>query len=295
MLTRPITSIFKKVSAVALTFAVSIPAIAAEIKHEFLATDESRKQLLYVNEFNPSQDWTIPLPGNRDIQIVSDSSVIVNSSTGYKEFEIKTGKLIKEVKAGSNIKSAIRASNGHTFVASPDTIWELDKNDEEISTVNVKMGKFFRLLRLAKNGNFLFTGGKTVVKEADRTGKVVREIELKKIAPKASKPYFMTQQEDGNYMVSTGYDSSLLVIKQDGTLVRKLGGRGTVPGVNLNFFGGAEVLPNGNIMVANWTGHKAQDSKNGPQVIEFDKEGKIVWKWHDAERAGSIHGIAVIK
>lgn len=285
----------ERLAITAIVLAIGTSAFAADIKHIFLATDESRKQLLYVNEFDPSDDWTIPLQGNRDIQVVSSERVIVSISAGYREYEVKTGKMVKEVKVGKGIRSVVRAANGHTFAANAGTIWELDKDNKEVGSVNVKMGGFFRLLRLAKNGNFLFTGGVSEVKEADRTGKIIRTIELKSIAPKVKKPYFMVQQDDGNYMVSTGYDASLLVLAKDGSLIRKIGGRGTIPGINLNFFGGAEVLSNGNIMVANWTGHGARDSEKGPQVVEFDKAGKIVWKWQDADRAGSLHGLAVIK
>jgi len=285
----------KKMITVAVTASLSTSGFASDIKHIFLATDESRKQLLYVNEFDPSQDWTISLPGNRDLQVVDEDRVLVNVRDGYCEYEIKTGKLLKKVKHGDNIKSAIRAENGHTFIANSKCIWELDQNDKEVSQVKVKMGGFFRLLRFANNGNFLFTGSKTSMKEADRTGKIIREIDLTKIAPKVAKPYFMVQQPDGNYMISTGYDSSLLVVDESNNLIRKIGGRGTVPGVNLNFFGGADVLPNGNIVVANWTGHGAKDSSKGPQAVEFDKSGKIVWSWHNADRAGTFHGIAVIK
>jgi len=55
-------------------------ASAAQIKHKFVATDESGKQLLYVDETNPANDWTIPLPGNRDIQISKKGTVLVTPS-----------------------------------------------------------------------------------------------------------------------------------------------------------------------------------------------------------------------
>ena len=59
-------------------------------------------------------------------------------------------------------------------------------------------------------------------------------------------------------------------------------------------FTGFQVLPNGNAVVTTWNGHGAEDSRKGPQIVEFDKEGKIVWQWHDPERAGSILGVIVL-
>jgi hypothetical protein len=54
------------------------------------------------------------------------------------------------------------------------------------------------------------------------------------------------------------------------------------------------MLKNGHIVQANWTGHGSKDSAKGVQIVEFDAEGKIVWQWHDAEMAGTIHGLIVL-
>lgn len=60
-------------------------------------------------------------------------------------------------------------------------------------------------------------------------------------------------------------------------------------------FADAQQPANGHVVVAHWTGHKREDSQKAPQAIEFDKDGKVVWTWHDAKRAGALHGIEIIK
>jgi hypothetical protein len=267
-----------------------------EIKHIFIAVDESRKQVLYVDQFDPSNDWTISIRGCRDLQMIDNGVLLLSVPTGYEEYDISTGKQIKKVsvKGANAVQTALRYGE-KTYLANSSTIWTLDADDKVINVVKINMGRYLRLLRIAKNGNFLFTAGFTVVKEADHSGKIVREIDLKKIEPNTQKPYFFKQQPNGNYMVSTGYGASLLILSEDGKLLRKIGGKGNALGVNLNFFGKAQTLSNGNIVVANWTGHNPNDSYKAAQIIEFDNEGKIVWKWHDPKRAGSCHGVVVLK
>jgi hypothetical protein len=203
--------------------------------------------------------------------------------------------MVKEVKHGKDVRSVVRLKNGNTLLASGSTIWELDAKDKEARKIDFAAGNFFRILRLDTDGGYLFTGGPTHISKSDKDGKILKKIDVKTIDPKSSKPYFALRLKNGNILISTGYGASLLEIDAEDKLVRKIGGRDSVPDTLLNFFGSAEVLENGHIVVANWTGHKRDDSKKGPQLVEFDKDGKIVWTWHDAKRAGSLHGVCVIQ
>ncbi len=283
----------------------SYSAFAGDIKHKFLATDESGNQLLYVDEFNPANDWTIPLQGNRDICLVSPERCLVSVPGGYREYEIKTGKMIKEmilprmkdVKGrGGRSWSMVRRPDGRTFVGYRDSIFELDENDKVVREIKTSAGGYFRLLRMSKEGHFLFTSGATKIKEVDNNGKLVKEVDIVQSVSDAKKPYFADRLDNGHTLVSTGYGASLLEFDQDWKLVMTLGGRGKIPGVDFTFFfGQVQRLNNGNYMIAHWTGHKKEDSKKAPQVLEMTKDGKVVWKWHHPERAGSVHGIAVIE
>lgn len=268
---------------------------ADEIQHSFVATDESGQQLLYVDQFHPESDWTISIGKNRDIQVISDERLIISIPDGYREYEVKTGKMVKEVKHGSDVRSIVRMKDGHTLLASGSAIWELDEKDTEVRKVDFAAGNFFRLLRLDSDESYLFTSGPTQISKADQDGKTLKTIDLKAIDPKSSKPYFAQRLTNGNILISTGYGASLLEINSEDKLVRKIGGRDSIPDVFLNFFATAEVLKNGHIVVANWTGHKREDSQKGPQLVEFDKEGAIVWTWHDPKRAGSLHGVCIIQ
>ncbi|TRX52734.1 hypothetical protein [Thalassomonas sp. M1454] len=265
------------------------------IKHIFLALDESRHQLLLVDQFNPENDWTIEVGRNRDMQLIAGNKILISKPKGYQEYNLADGSLAKEVKFGSGIASIIRNHDGSTYLANKQKIWLLDNNDKLIATLPINMGKYMRLLRINKQGNYLFTGAETVIKEADKQGQIVREFDLKLIAPATKKPYFALELKNDNYLVSTGYGASLLEINKQGELIKVIGGRGTNPDVLYNFFGAVTLLDNGNVVVANWTGHGKNDSEKAPQILEFDSAGKLIWQWHDPVRAGSIHSVVVLK
>ena len=40
-------------------------------------------------------------------------------------------------------------------------------------------------------------------------------------------------------------------------------------------------LSNGHVVQANWTGHNEKDYQPGWKLIEFDRNGKVVWTWHE--------------
>ncbi|MBT3194792.1 MAG: hypothetical protein HN341_19770 [Verrucomicrobia bacterium] len=281
------------ISIIAMSMALT--AGAGDIKHTFVATDESGHQLIYVDEANPGNDWTVPLPGNRDIQISTEGTVLVNVPSGYREYDLKTGEMLKEVTVDIHIKSLVRLDNGHTFLGGGNGVIELDENDKEIARHEMNMGGFFRLLRLATNGNFLYTASRTSVKELTPGGATVRELDLTTLTPESAKPYFMEEMDDGGYFISTGFGATILVVDKDWKLIKSYGGKGKLEGIATHFFADAQQLANGHVVVAHWTGHKREDSQKAPQAIEFDENGKVVWTWHDAKRAGTLHGIEIIE
>ena len=172
---------------------------------------------------------------------------------------------------------------------------ELDANDKVVKKHHKLLDRSFRVMRITPDGHLLFICGGTSIREVDGEGKTVRTLDLKKIDSKIHKCYFIDILTDGNYLVSTGSGKLVLVLDRDWKLVRKVGGAGCAPGEKLNFFAAAAMLKNGNVVVTHWCGHRKQDSRKAAQLFEFDKTGKLVWKWHDAQRAGCLHAVIVLK
>ena len=95
------------------------------------------------------------------------------------------------------------------------------------------------------------------------------------------------------FWTTTGYGAELLRVAADGTVVRRIraeqGGKANV------FYAQLTERADGNVYVANWTGHGAQDSYRGWQVVEFAPSGEVVWRLDSPERYGSISGVLEIE
>ena len=95
------------------------------------------------------------------------------------------------------------------------------------------------------------------------------------------------------YVAGCGYRGGLVKFDRDG----KAESVWFVPerdGCASFFCAQTHEMPDGHVYMAHWTGHGADDSKMGWQVVEFDREGNAVWHLHDPARFGSIAGIDVL-
>ncbi len=279
-----------------LLFLTILSSCFAEIKHSFLAVDESRHQLHYVNQFKPEKNWTIKLPEKcRDIQLVGKYQVLLSAGKGFMTYDLKTKKIVSRVNDPQfkGTTCARRLPNGHTIVGCNQkgiTFFELDKKNKVVKTANFPDLRNMRLMRLSTNKTLLFGSNDNEVIEANLDGKILSRTKI----PNARHIYHIVRNRQKNMLIATGYGSSVVEIDSTGKEVSKIGEKAKEAGVGIHFFAGMQVLTNGNTVVSNWTGHGAQDSKKAPQILEFDKAGKLVWSWHDAEMSGTIHGLIVL-
>jgi hypothetical protein len=271
---------------------------ADEIKHRFLALDESRYQILYVDQFDPSKNWTIKVPaGNRDLQLVDGKIIIGLASGGFQEYDLASHELLREVvdpkyKGGS--VTAYRLKDGRTLITSdqsPIRISMLDAEGKELSTAVFANTATVRCVRMTPRGTVLFGCNDNHIIEGTLEGTVVRDI----VVPDAKHIYMVQELPSGNLLATTGYSGCLIELDKEGKIVRTIGGKPGPEGVGINFFASADILKNGNVLIANWTGHGAKDSEKGVQLLEYDTAGNLVWRWHDAAAAGSIHNAVVVE
>lgn len=265
------------------------------IKHRFLAVDESRAQLIFVDQQNPSQDWTIKLPVKvRDSQLIGNHQILLSGNDGYYIYDLNTRALLKEFHDPTYKESASvrRLANGHTFIACNHggiTVYELGADDTLIATAGFPTLSALRLIRFSPSKTLLMGGNTNLAVEADMTGKILNQFPLP--AP-AKHVYQVVRLANGNLLASVGYGHFLAEIEPSGKVTKRNDGEGSE--INPHFWSNFQILKNGHIVQCNWTGHGAQDSSKGAQLAEFDAAGKVVWSWHDAQRAGTIHGVIVL-
>ena len=283
-----------------LLLAVSVPlgkaAEPAPIRHRFLAIGESRAQVLFVDEANPSANWTLKLPvKSRDYQLIGANRLLLSGGDGYLVYDLATRALVKQFhdKRFAGTASVRRLSNGHTVLGCNQagiSFFELDEKDALVNTALFPDLNTLRLMRFSPTGTMLFGANGHFVVEANLAGKVLARIDVP-----GKHIYQALRLPTGNLLASTGYGHALVEVDAAGKVLRQVVGSAPLPaGQQWHFFSGYQLLKNGNIVQAHWTGHGANDSTKGPQLVEFDPTGKQVWSWHNPEAAGTIHGVIVL-
>lgn len=152
-----------------------------------------------------------------------------------------------------------------------------------------------RMMTVLKSGEVLLSHNDgvarcTLAPEGSEHGKIIQSYKL----PRAKNAYKAIPRKDGGIWVGGGYACALYGYADDGQVIKTFETQ-QPDGLKNHFYGGLAEQANGNLMVANWTGHGANDSKTGWQVIEFDAQGKVVWHLHDPVAYGSISGIDIIR
>lgn len=278
----------------------SYPTITpVPIRHSFIVNDEARSQLHFVDQNDSTKNWNISLPYRcRDYQLIGNQQLLLSGGDGYYIYNLTTKKLLKEFhnSAYANTQSVRRTTNGHTFIGCTNSanngfvITELDANDKAVKTATFSGLRDLRLMRFSSENTLLFGGANTAV-EADMTGKIYRKISI----PNTTNVYQILERPNEELLISNGYSVYAGIYDVNGNLVKKFGGKpAPESNLNYNFFGGIQVLKNGNIVISNWTGHNSGDSSNGVQLLEFTSKGDLVWSWKDPTTTGSVHGVIVM-
>ncbi len=245
-----------------------------------------------------THNWRVPIchPQARDMQLIGGNKVMISHHHGYTEFYIETGQVAKECCLFEGVTAARRQPNGNTIVAGVNlggingvVVLELNSNDAEIHRA-IFPGDYVRLIRQTNNGTYLMCCNDRI-REGSRDGKYLDEFPVDGFyhAWKA------VRLVNGNLIVSAGYGAFLVELNPSKKIVRKFGGKESVPTeVNPLFYAMFQVMPNNNIVLANWQGHGEGRGAQGIQLLEFDPGGEIIWRWSKPEMISSLQGLLVL-
>lgn len=258
----------------------------ARIRHRFLAVDESRKFLHFVDEYDRTQDWSVA--GNfRDIQLIGDSRVALSDGLGVTIVDLKTKRMVSEIHPPqARGTQSFRWQLGDRFLIVAGGVLTTDAAGQVLNKTPLSLGE--RICRTTAEGGWVFGSG-AQVKDISKDGKVLAQHTV----PGLVRPsiYHVAKRADGGYYATSGYGRCAVSLDAGGKVLQRF----EYP--QAFFFGGLQVLANDNLVVANWAGHgggDVRDEKKGPQVIEFTPDGKVVWIFRDPEKLGSIHHVIVL-
>lgn len=302
---------------------------AAPIQHDFLAIDEGRNDLIHVNEADPGQNWIVKVgrPHPRDMQLEGGDLLLVSHDQGYCEYSITTGERVRDVSSYHDVSSARRLLNGDLLIAGVD--FDLPKGSKAAGTAGDPAGRhvvfaefspdgrlvrrtayegdYLRLVRETAAGTYLCACN-TRFREADGAGNWVRDFPVADL----QHAWMALRLPNGDTLMSSGYGTSrpqagagspvpeggsafMAEVDASGKLVRRFGASDQVPeGVHPYFYGMFQVMPNGDVVVANWQGHGAGHGNAGVQILEFDPRGAIAWEWSDRTFVSSLQNVLVL-
>lgn len=262
--------------------AAAVLGRAEPLRHAFLAIDEGMNNLLYIDQWNASKNWIVPIKEGhpRDMQLVGGGRLLISTDAGYNEYDIATGRILKEVARYHDISSARRLPNGHTLVAGVDfdgpktnkgtspvgdptgrhiVVGDFDGEDHEVSRVTY-VGDYVRIMRETAAETFLF-GQNMLFKEGDGKGNFIWEIEVPGIQdhrapgkpPIQPHAWMALRLPNGHTLMSSGYgtsqgDGSAFMVEVDiaGKVVRRFGDASQVPAeVHPYFYAMFQLLPSG--------------------------------------------------
>ncbi len=276
----------------------SAGSAAAPISHRFLAIDEGRGNLLCVNEADPAHDWHVSV-GHlrpRDLQLIGGGRVLLGHANGFAEYDLATGRREFDLGTYANVSSARRLPNGHTLVVyavekPPTGVFVVELNPaHQRERIIVYPGNYVRLMRQTAKSTFLF-GMNEQIKEGDGRGNYLWTATV----PGFHHAWKALRLPNGHTLASAGSGAFMVDLGPDGTIARKFGAAGDVPAaVHPFFYGGFQLLTNGDVVVANWQGHGPNHGQTGVQLLEFDPTGAIVWQWSDRKLVSSLQGVLIL-
>jgi hypothetical protein len=272
--------------------------MSASIQHEFLAIDEGHASLLHIDECDQARNWTVLIgqPAARDMQLIGGNKILIGHHHGYTEFDIALGRVVKEFKSLEGVTAARRQANGHTMIAGVDiantkgvVVLELDAQDKEIHRA-IFPGDYVRLIRQTEQGTYLMSCNDRI-REGSRDGKYLRDFPVDGFYH----AWKSLRLPNGNLIVTAGYGAFVVELDPAGKVIRKFGGKESVPEkVRPFFYAMFQLLPDGNIVLANWQGHGPGFGNSGVQLLEFNPVGGIVWSWSKADLISSLQGVLVL-
>ena len=292
--------------ALLTVFSASLVA-GAEPTRRFIAADSSKHRVAIIDETGRTE-WEHRIGALHDLHVLPDGNVLLQLSwTEVAEIQPKDGRIVwrydatqRPANAGKplEIHAFQRLANGRTMIAEsgPGNIIELDKTLNVVHTMALKVSKpdphrDTRLVRKLESGNYLICHeGGGLVREYDPSGKTVWEytVPLFDRKPAAghgveafgNQCFSAIRLASGNTLIGTGNGHSILEVTPAQQIIWSLH-QNELPGIQLAWVTSLQVLPSGNILINNC--HAGPDN---PQLIEVNREKRVVWSFRDFDRFG---------
>jgi outer membrane protein assembly factor BamB len=273
----------------------------------FIAADSSKQRIAIISE-DGSTRWEHRIGPLHDLHVLPSGNILLQLSwTHVVELDPKTGKTVWEYDAARQpdnqqrrieIHAFQRLADGSTLVAESGSarLLVVAPDNSIRTTVPLQVEKpdahhDTRLVRGLENGNFLVcheTPG--IVREYRPNGSIAWEYKVPLfnrerrsghgVDAYGNQVFSALRLKNGNTLIGTGNGHSVLEVTPAGQIVWSLH-QNELPGIQLAWVTSLQMLPSGNILINN-----CHAGPNNPQLIEVDRQKRVVWTFSDFERFG---------
>ena len=222
--------------------------------------------------------WKAPNDHGHDVQALPDGHVLftINPQKKVVEFDANHKEVWSYSEGLEHPIAAQRLANGNTLIndarlgkvvevtPAKQVAWKYESPD----LANMRSRNAHRT---AQNTTLIAVEADAKLIEVDAAGKIIWEWQ----APNAKnrKLYMGRRLPNGNTIVSLSDPGEVVEVDRTGKIVRSIGGAD--PAIQMGWASGFTFLPDGSILINDYTGRR---------IIEVDPKGKVVNQWRTGSR-----------
>lgn len=280
-----------------LIFAVFFQNINAQtaVQHIFACTDYAQGVVCIISEEGKLL-WQYQAENCNDLWVLPNGNLLFNTGHGVKEVT-RDKEVVFNYESKSEIYACQRLANGNTFIGECNSgfLLEVAPNGQIVKKIKLLPdgidggSAYMRNARKLENGNYLVAHyGLDKVGEYNSDGKTVREI------PVIGGPHSVIRLPGGNTLIACSDHNGeprIVEVNPSDSVVWQIT-KNELPGIELKFMTGMEILPNGNLVFTNWVGHRPGGKVT--HAFEITRNKQVVWIYDDQSILKTMSNIQVL-
>lgn len=258
-------------------------------------------KIVIVDKDTKTIEWEHPIESGQECNSVAytkDGNILYSYSKGAKLITKDHAELWSiAAPDSSEMQTASILPNGNYLLAwcgHPATILEVDKDGKILSKTEYETGieqphAQFRQVSKNSRGNYMMPLFATSdVREITPDGKLVKSVTV------GGTPFTAVPLANGNHLIACGDGHAYMELNFDTEEVVRKVNANDVDGASFFFVAGLLPTAQGGEYICNWQGHGGDaDASKLPQLVEVDKNGKMIWSLNDNAKFGMISAICL--